>query len=71
MIKSINRHINQAKVRINIGKLERAIFDAIDKISTEENDGITYAEINAALLRVLNSLNSEQLSQIIEKGDKS
>ena len=45
----------QQRVRKNIGELNNAITNAIDKICKEHDYKITYAEINSALTDILKS----------------
>lgn len=60
----------QQEVRKNIGKLNNAITDAIDKICEESNYQITYAEINSALADVIKSNLGYELREMWQKNEQ-
>jgi len=61
----------QTLARERVGKISMAIQESINKICKEENFEITYAEINAAIIDVLESNNSFELRELWETYDKS
>lgn len=52
------------KVLLNIGRIEIAINDAIDKIA-EENP-ITISEIQAGLIKVMSKLNQREIMELLK-----
>ena len=54
----------QTLARKRIGKLETSIREAIDKICEEEKFDITYAEINSAMLKVMEGFNGHELREL-------
>ena len=61
----------QTLARKRVGKISRAIQEAIDKICEEENFEITYAEVNAAVIDILKSNNSFELRELWQPSDES
>jgi len=57
----------QQEVRKNIGNIQNAVTDAIDKLCEESNYQITYAEINAALSDTLRSNLGYELKEMWQK----
>ncbi len=60
----------QKLARYRINKIKAAIHEAIDKLCKESNYDITYAEINAAMLDVMNSFNGQELKSLWEEKPK-
>ena len=54
----------QTLARQRIGKVSRAIQEAIDKICEDENYQVTYAEINAGIIEALHSNNQFELREL-------
>ena len=57
--------------RKRISKIRFAISDAIDKICKEENFEITYAEIHAAILQVMENHSEQQLKTLWSEKPKT
>ena len=56
----------QQETRIKISKLKTIITDEIGKFCESENYNVTYVEISAALIRVLNDMNGEEIKELWE-----
>lgn len=59
-------HPRSTIARKRIEKMQHAILEAIDKICEEEKHEITYAEINRAIINVLESNNNHELRSLWE-----
>lgn len=57
----------QILARKRISKIEIAVREAVDKICEEEKFEITYAEINSAMLKVMEGFNGHELKELWKK----
>ena len=57
----------QILARKRISRLENAIRESVDKICKEEKYDITYAEINSAMLKVMEGFNGHELKELWKK----
>lgn len=60
----------QIEVKNNILSLQYRILEAIDFFCKENNNKITYIEIDAALIEVLSKNRQYQLKGLVEKKEK-